>query len=43
MNFENWCKGELSKIGHHFSYNVILKMMLLRNVNEKNEKDSNDF
>ena len=19
LNFENWCSGELSKIGHHFS------------------------
>ena len=19
LNFENWCNGELSKIGHHFS------------------------
>ena len=19
LNFENWCGGELSKIGHHFS------------------------
>ena len=25
MNFENWCNGELSKIGHYFSYNVNLK------------------
>ena len=23
LNFENWCNGELSKIGHHFSNNVI--------------------
>ena len=23
MNFGNWCNGELSKIGHHFSNNVI--------------------
>ena len=26
MNFENWCRGELSKIGHHFSNKVILKL-----------------
>ena len=23
LNFENWCSGELSKIGHHFSNKVI--------------------
>ena len=23
LNFENWCNGELSKIGHHFSNIVI--------------------
>ena len=23
MNFENWCNGELSKIGYHFSNNEI--------------------
>ena len=23
MNFENWCNGELLKIGHHFSNKVI--------------------
>ena len=28
MNFENWCNGELSKIGHNFGNNVILKMRL---------------
>ena len=55
MNFENWCNGELSKIGHHFSNKVILKMMLSKNINnkkcapkivcfnEKNQKDSDDF
>ena len=35
MNFENWCNGELSKIGHHFSNKVILKMMLSKNINNK--------
>ena len=35
MNFENWCNGELSKCGHHFSNNLILKMMLSKNVNNK--------
>ena len=28
VNFENWCNGELSKIGHNFGNNVILKMRL---------------
>ena len=23
LNFENWCSGELSKIGHHFFIKVI--------------------
>ena len=23
LNFKNWCNGELSKIGHHFSNKVI--------------------
>ena len=23
LNFENWCSGELSKIGHHFSNKLI--------------------
>ena len=23
LNFENWCSGELSKIGHHFINEVI--------------------
>ena len=34
-NFENWCSGELSKIGHHFSNKVIYKLTLSRNVNNK--------
>ena len=34
-NFENRCNGELSKICHHFSNNVILKMILSKNVNNK--------
>ena len=25
FNFENWCSGKLSKIGHHFSNKVIQK------------------
>ena len=25
LNFENWCSGKLSKIGHNFSNNMILK------------------
>ena len=55
MNFEDWCNGELSKIGYHFSNKVIYKLILSRNVNnkkcapkllffnEKNEKDFHDF
>ena len=35
LNFENWCSGELSKIGHHFSNQVIQKLMLSKNVNDK--------
>ena len=43
--------GEMSKIGHRFSNNMILyqKMSITKNVpklvffNEKNEKDSDDF
>ena len=35
MNFENWCNGELSKIGHNFSNNVILKKVLSKNINNK--------
>ena len=23
LNFENWCSGKLSEIGHHFSNRVI--------------------
>ena len=30
--FENWCNGELSKIGHNFSNN---KKQLSKNVNNK--------
>ena len=25
LNFENWCNGKLSKIGHHFTIKVIFK------------------
>ena len=35
MNFDNWSNGELSKIGHCFSNNVILKMMLSKDGNIK--------
>ena len=35
LNFENWCSDELSKIGHHFSNKIILKLMLSKNVNNK--------
>ena len=35
MKFENWCSGELSTIGHHFSNKVIWKLMLSKNVNNK--------
>jgi len=24
LNFENWCSGELSKIGHYFSKKLML-------------------
>ena len=27
LNFEFWINGELSKIGHHFSNNVIQKLI----------------
>ena len=35
MNFEFWINGELSKIGRHFSNKVILKLILSKNVNNK--------
>ena len=35
LNLENWCSGELSKIGHYFSNKVIQKLMLSKNVNNK--------
>ena len=28
LNFENWTKGELSKIGHHFSNKRLSKLIL---------------
>ena len=34
-NFENWCFGELSKFGHHFSNKVIEKLMSSKNVKNK--------
>ena len=51
MNFENWCSGELSKIGHHFSNKVILKIDVIKKCalklvffnEKKNEKDWDDF
>ena len=33
INF--WSNGELSKIGHHFSNKVILKIDFIENVNNK--------
>jgi hypothetical protein len=42
LNFENWCNGELSKIGHHFSNKEIYRKMSITE-NKKNEKDSYDF
>ena len=36
MNFENSCSGEFSKIEHHFSKNIIQKLMSSRIV--KNRK-----
>ena len=36
LKFENWCSGELSKIGHHFCNKVVYKSMLMKNVNNKN-------
>ena len=37
MNFENWCNDKLSRIGKlvKFSYNIILKLVLSTNVNNK--------
>ena len=35
LNFELWINGELSKIGHHFSYKVIQKLILSKKVNNK--------
>ena len=35
MNFENWTNWEVSKIEHHFSNKIILKLMLSRNVKNK--------
>ena len=34
QNFENWCRGEISKIGHQFSNKLILELMLSKNVND---------
>ena len=31
----HWCSGELSKIGHHLSNKVILKLMSSKNINNK--------
>ena len=35
LNFEFWINAELSKIGHHFSNEVIQKLILSKNVNNK--------
>ena len=35
-NFENWSNGQLSKIGHHFINKRLLKLILSKNVNNKN-------
>ena len=50
LNFENWCSGELWKIGHHFRKQSYLKMSITKNVllnwyssMKKNEKDLDDF
>ena len=32
LNFENWCNGELSNIGHHFSNKVIKNIDVMKNV-----------
>ena len=35
FDFENWCSGELSKIGHHCINKVIYKLMLSKNIDNK--------
>ena len=35
LDFENWCSGELSKIGHYFSNKDIQRLMISKNANEK--------
>ena len=35
LNFENWFSGKLSKVRHHFSNKVILKLILAKNVGNK--------
>ena len=35
LNFENWCNGEPTKIGHHFSSKSIYKLMWSKNVKKK--------
>ena len=35
LNFENWCSGELSKIGHHFRNKMVLKLMISKKVKNK--------
>ena len=34
LNFENWCSGELPKIGHHFNNKMIYKLMISKNVKQ---------
>ena len=43
LNFENWCSGNLSKIGHHFINKEILKLTLSKNVNNKKCADKLAF
>ena len=34
LNFENWCNGEVSKIGHHLE-NKVIKIDIKKNVSNK--------
>ena len=43
-NLENWCSGELSKIGHHFSNKLMVSNVNFKKCAPKNiEKDSYNF
>ena len=35
LNLENWCSGELSKIGHHFSIKVTHKLIFSKDIDNK--------